>query len=80
MAWNVEAVTPWVVQDDGTKELAIVLDYPTPFGWCDLTEQPVENIPSAPNVVVVVGRGLTYAQLTALEADAAYVVLTAEAV
>jgi hypothetical protein len=75
--YRCEVVTPWNTDMPGFNEQGVALDYPAV--WSDVTGQPDENLVPDPNVFVSRGEGLSDAQMTALEADARYVVLWSEA-
>lgn len=66
--FTVWTVTNRIEDDAGARALAVALAFPTPLGWSDLSEQVA--VPTEPDVVVAHGRGLTAAQVDALEASA----------
>lgn len=73
---EVYALSEWTADDSGTRQVAIVDDYPTPFGWSDATGQADADILDGYDLCVVIGR-ISDAQWTALQADARYPALVA---
>jgi len=76
--YEVHVLTPWRVAN-GANEIAVALDYPTPYGWTDITGQPDASIPTTPNLFMAWGK-IDAEQLDALEADARYVVMLSKEV
>lgn len=72
---DVWVLSAWAQDESGSKVPVVVTDYPTPLGWSDMTAQPDADIMAGLEQVVVVGR-LTDDQLTALQSDARYAVLS----